>query len=80
MSKTVTVRLDEKTYRMIRSAAEADRRTISNFIETATVAHILQDNFASDEEMARILQDRPLVKRLKASLTAAKKGKFKVVG
>ena len=80
MSKTVTVRLDEKTYRMIRSAAEADRRTISNFIETATVSHILQDNFASDEEMTQILQDLPLVKRLKASVSAAKKGKFRVVG
>jgi len=80
MSKTVTVRLDEKTYRMIRSAAEADRRTISNFIESATVSHILQDSFASDEEMAGILADRPLVKRLKASVAAAKKGKFKVVG
>lgn len=80
MGKTVTVRLDDKTYRMIRSAAEADHRTISNFMEVATLSHILEDNFASDEEMGEILANKPLVKRLKASAAAAKRGKFRIVG
>ena len=79
MGKTVTVRLDEKAYRMIKSAALAERRTISNFIETATLSHILEENFVSDEEMTEILSNKPLVKRLKESTAETKKGKYRIV-
>ena len=79
MSKTITVRLDEGTYRMIKRAADADRRTISNFIETATMSHILHETFVSDEEMGEILSDKALVKRLKASAAATAKGKYRIV-
>ncbi|MBM3288879.1 MAG: ribbon-helix-helix protein, CopG family, partial [Candidatus Hydrogenedentes bacterium] len=35
MPKTVTLRLDDKTYRQFRRLAESDNRPLSNFIETA---------------------------------------------
>ena len=35
MAKTLTVRIDDATYQLIADAAEADNRSVSNFIETA---------------------------------------------
>jgi len=65
MSKTVTVRLDEKTYELIRSAASGSRRSISNFMEYAALAYLTEDAFVSEHEMAEILSDTDLVKALK---------------
>ena len=45
MSKTVTVRIDDTTYKKIKSAAEAERRTISNFIEYATLSYVERGAF-----------------------------------
>ena len=64
MSKTITLRLDDKTYDLIRSAATGSRRSISNFIEYATVAYLAEDSFVSDSEMAEILADTDLVEQL----------------
>lgn len=61
MPKTITLRLDDKTYNLIRTAATGSRRSISNFIEYATVAYLAEDSFISDEEMADILADTELV-------------------
>ncbi len=64
MSKTVTVRLDDQTYELIRNAASGTRRSISNFIEYATVAYLSEDAFVSKPEMDDILNDTELVKDL----------------
>jgi uncharacterized protein (DUF1778 family) len=64
MSKTITLRLDDKTYNLIRTAATGSRRSISNFIEYATVAYLAEDSFISDEEMAEILTDSKLISEL----------------
>lgn len=64
MSKTVTVRLDEQTYELIRSAASGSRRSISNFIEYATVAFLSEDAFVSEPEMDEIMGDSDLMKDL----------------
>ena len=64
MAKTITLRLDDKTYNLIRSAATGSRRSISNFIEYATVAYLAEDSFVSDSEMAEILADTDLVAEL----------------
>jgi uncharacterized protein (DUF1778 family) len=64
MSKTITLRLDDKTYNLIRTAATGSRRSISNFIEYATVAYLAEDSFLSDEEMAEILTDSKLISEL----------------
>ena len=73
--KTVTVRLDDDTYRLIRQAARGQLRSISNFIEYATLSYLrlparastpfLTDAASvSDQEMAEILSDPDLVSTL----------------
>ena len=57
MAKTITLRLDEKTYELIRSAAAGERRSISNFIEYATVTYLSGEAFVADAEMDEILND-----------------------
>jgi len=32
MAKTITIRIDDDTYELFKSAAEGERRSISNFI------------------------------------------------
>ncbi|MDA3951258.1 MAG: CopG family transcriptional regulator [Spirochaeta sp.] len=64
MPKTITLRLDDKTYNLIRTASTGSRRSISNFIEYATVAYLAEDSFISDEEMAEILTDSELIAEL----------------
>ncbi|MDA2927318.1 ribbon-helix-helix protein, CopG family [Acidobacteria bacterium AH-259-O06] len=78
MTKTVTLRLDEKVYEELREAAEADRRPLSNLIETAALAKIREQQFADDVEMAEILQSEALLKRLRAGSRDARrrKGRF----
>jgi len=40
MSKVVTLRIDEKKYRIFRILASQENRPLSNFIETATMRYI----------------------------------------
>ena len=79
MAKTVTVRLDEKTYELIRKAAAGERRTISNFIEYATVAYLVEDTFVSDAEMQQILEDKTLVTELKQGKADIARRKYSIV-
>ena len=65
MAKTVTVRLDEDTYELIRKAAAGERRSISNFMEYATVAYLSEESSVSDSEMQEILEDHQLVEELR---------------
>ncbi len=61
MPKTITLRLDDKTYSLIRKAAEGERRSISNFIEYATIAYLAEDTLVSEEEMQEIVNDAELM-------------------
>ena len=65
MGKTITLRIDDDTYNMIRMAASGERRTISNFIEYATISYLSEESFVSDDEMDSILNDQNLIKNLK---------------
>ena len=56
MGKTITLRIDDDTYDIFRTAAQAQRRTISNFIEYATLSHVTEEAFVDDHEMAEILK------------------------
>ena len=78
MSKTVTLRLDDKSYELIKQHAQADNRPLSNFIETATLKYIEEIDYVDDYEMAQILNDKDLLNSLKrgSSDAAKKKGKF----
>jgi len=79
MSKTITLRLDDKTYNLIRSAANGSRRSLSNFIEYATMAYLAEDSFVSDSEMAEILADTDLTTDLKRGREEIAEKRYTVV-
>ncbi|MCK4516129.1 MAG: CopG family transcriptional regulator [Spirochaetaceae bacterium] len=79
MSKTVTIRLDEDTYQMIRHAAEGQLRSISNFIEYATVSYLTEEAFVSDDEMSEILSDPDLMASLKKARSDVAGKRYQVV-
>ena len=78
MPKTLTVRMDDATYRLIADAAAVDNRSVSNFIETAARQKAIAGIFVPDPEMAEIESDKALQRRLKAGHrdAAARRGRF----
>jgi predicted DNA-binding protein len=78
MPKTVTLRLDDVSYEIIKKHAQADNRPLSNYIETATLKYIEEVDYVDDFEMENILNDEELMRSLKkGSADAAKKrGRF----
>ena len=79
MAKTVTVRIDDSTYRRIKSAADAERRTISNFIEYATMTYVENSSFVDNDEMRGISEDKELVTTLNMAMADIKRGKYRIV-
>ena len=80
MAKTITMRVDDDTYKLIKTAADGDRRSISNFIEYATIAFLTEESFVSDNEMDEILADENLLKGFKQGRKEIKEGKYRIVG
>lgn len=79
MAKTVTVRVDDSTYRRIKSAAEAERRTISNFMEYATIAYVENSTFVDNDEMTGIAQEQELLETFKKAMAEVKRGNYRIV-
>ena len=79
MPKTITIRLDDETYELIRSAARGQMRSIANFVEYATISHLTEEAFVSDEEMQQIMSDNELVQTLKKARTDVKTKRYTVV-
>lgn len=79
MSKTITIRLDDEVYEMFKKAADGDRRSISNFVEYATLAYLTTENYVSDSEMKEIMNNQSLVKGIRKGLSDVEKGNFKIV-
>lgn len=65
MPKTLTLRLDEESYHLLAAAARAENRSIANFIQTAAVARVREQQFADEYEMAEIRSNEALVARMK---------------
>jgi mRNA-degrading endonuclease RelE of RelBE toxin-antitoxin system len=65
MPKTLTIRVDEKTYDAFVKRAKVENRSVANFIENAVRTHIQEHDFVDDVEMAEILANERLVERLK---------------
>lgn len=80
MAKTVTLRLTEEEYKMIRAAAGVDNRPISNFITTKVVENIEESYFVDPVEMAQIKADKRLLEGLKTGHRDAEKMRGKFVG
>jgi len=80
MSKTITMRIDNDIYQMFKKAAHGARRTISNFLEFATISYLTQETYVSDSEMKEILNDKDLQKDLKHGEREIREGRYKIVG
>ena len=79
MTKTVTLRLGEDVYEELREAATAERRPLSNLIETAALARVREAQFIDDAEMAEILSNEDLIRRLRTGSRQARKRKGRFV-
>jgi len=78
MGKTITLRLSDEVYQAFVEAARAENRPLSNLIETAALAKIREQQFVDDAEMAEILANEKLIKRIRKGSRDAKarKGQF----
>lgn len=78
MPKTVTLRIDDTLLEKIKHCAAVENRTVSNFIETATLRYIEHNELVDEFEMSQILSDAKLLQRLKQGSSDArkKKGRF----
>ena len=79
MAKTITIRIDDDTYNMIKTAAEGERRSISNFIEYATITYLTEESFVSEKEMKDILEDEEILKALHKGKKEIEEGKYNIV-
>ena len=77
--KTVTIRIDDNVYNLLKKAADGERRTISNFMENASLSYLTNEIYVSDDEMDQLLRDSRLTKSLKKGMDDARKGKYKLV-
>ena len=80
MTRTVTLRLDGEAYEVLREAARADNRSLSNLIETAALAKVREEQFADDQEMAEILSNENLLRRLRAGSRDARRRRGRILG
>lgn len=78
MPKTITIRIDDGVYKTFAEHAEAEKRSISSFIEMAALQYTKASEFVDIDEMGDILEDNGLVRRLKQGISDAKarKGRF----
>jgi uncharacterized protein (DUF1778 family) len=77
--KTVTMRVDDSIYQMIKQAADGQKRNLSNFIEFATLQYLSSIQFVDSEEMSEILADKQLYQNLKDGLDDIKKENYTLV-
>jgi predicted CopG family antitoxin len=78
MSKTITLRLKDEIYNIFLEMAKAENRSISNLVETAALNKIREQQFVDDFEMAEILSNQDLFRRIKEGSNEAQslKGRF----
>jgi predicted transcriptional regulator len=78
MPKTVTLRIDDKLLDKFKHHAELENRSISNFIETATLRYIEETELVDEFEMSEIYNNDKLLKQLKKGSEDARKkrGRF----
>jgi len=77
--KTLTMRVDDSIYQMIKAAADGQKRNISNFIEFATLQYLTSVQYVDNNEMNEILNDKELIHNLKDGLKNLKAEDYKIV-
>jgi predicted transcriptional regulator len=75
MSKTVTLRLEDKVYRRFRGMATQDNRPLSNFIETAALRFVEEHEYVDEFEIEEIKGNASLNRSIKSGLRDAKAGR-----
>ena len=73
MAKTVTLRIADDVYQLLKTAANGQRRNLSNFIEYATLQYLTSTAYVDDKEMEDILSDSELVSNLNSGIKNVKK-------
>ena len=78
MSKTVTLRLDESVYNRFKVLAKEDNRPLSNYIETAALRFVEENEYVGEFEMSEIHSNTDLNESLKQGLKDAstERGRF----
>jgi len=79
MMKTLTLRVDDDVYNMIKLASHGAKRNISNFIEYATLQYLTSSQYVDSNEMNEILEDKELIRSLNQGLKEAKSGEYTLV-
>jgi len=77
--KTLTMRVDDSIYQMIKAAADGQKRNISNFIEFATLQYLTSVQYVDNNEMNEILNDKELIQNLKNGFKDLKAEDYKIV-
>ena len=77
MAKTITVRLDDSVYDIFKKAAEGQKRTISNYIEYATLNYTINETIVDDFEMNELLGFKTDIKKGLADISA---GRYTIIG
>ena len=76
MAKTITVRIDDSTYNIFKLAAAGQKRTISNYLEYATLNYTMNETFVEDTEMDEILKYE---KDIKKGLSDISAGRYRII-
>ena len=79
MYKTITLRLKDEIYNIFFEMAKAENRSLSNLIETAALNNIREQQFVDDVEMAEILSNQDLIRRIRVGSNEARKLKGRFV-
>lgn len=77
MSKTITVRIDDTVYDIFKKAADGQKRTISNYLEFATLNYIVSETVVDDSEMNEILS---FSKDINNGINDISAGRYKIIG
>jgi uncharacterized protein (DUF1778 family) len=77
MPKTITVRIDDEIYDIFKKAADGQKRTISNYLEYATLNYTVNETVVDDNEMIEIMS---FCKDLRKGVNDVSAGRYKVIG
>jgi hypothetical protein len=76
MTKTITVRIDDSVYDIFKKAADGQKRTISNYLEFATLNYTVNETVVDDSEMQEILSFEEDLKRGLSDISA---GRYRII-
>ena len=76
MAKTITVRIDDSTYDIFKLAADGQKRTISNYLEYATLNYTMNEAIVDDIEMNEILKYEEDIKKGLSDISA---GRYRII-